>query len=69
LGLLHSVHRLWEGGAAEKTIAPGALLFSTGALMGAVIGTGIGLRWMSERTTRCVFAAILLFAGFRLLLR
>jgi uncharacterized membrane protein YfcA len=54
---------------AGQTIAPGALLFSTGALMGAVIGTGIGLRWMSERTTRYALAAILLFAGFRLLLR
>jgi uncharacterized protein len=37
--------------------------------MGAVIGTRIGLRWMSERTTRYALAAILLFAGFRLLLR
>ena len=54
---------------AGQTFAPGAPLFSIGALMGAVIGTGIGLRWMSERTTRYALAAILLFAGFRLLLR
>jgi uncharacterized membrane protein YfcA len=54
---------------AGQTLAPGALLFSAGALIGAVIGTAIGLRWMSERTTRYALAAILLFAGFRLLLR
>lgn len=50
-------------------LAPGTLLYSVGALSGAVVGTAIGLRWMSERTTRYALAAILLFAGVRLLLR
>jgi hypothetical protein len=54
---------------AGQTLAPGTLVFSGAALLGAVIGTAIGLRWMSERTTRYVLAAILLFAGLRLLLR
>jgi hypothetical protein len=54
---------------AGQTFAAGTLLYSVGALAGAVIGTVIGLRWMSERTTRYVLAVILLFAGVRLLLR
>ncbi len=54
---------------AGQKLAPGTLLYSVGALTGAVIGTAIGLRWMSERVTRYVLAAILLFAGIRLLSR
>jgi hypothetical protein len=30
---------------AGQTFAPGAILFSVGALVGTVIGTAIGLRW------------------------
>jgi uncharacterized membrane protein YfcA len=52
---------------AGQRLAPGTLLYSVGALAGAGIGTTIGLRWMSERTTRYALAAILLFAGLRLL--
>jgi len=54
---------------AGQRLAPGTLVFSGAALLGAVIGTTIGLRWMSERTTRYVLAVILLSAGLRLLLR
>lgn len=54
---------------AGQTLAPGTLLYSVGALAGAVGGTAIGRRWMSERTTRYVLAVILLFAGLRLLFR
>jgi uncharacterized membrane protein YfcA len=54
---------------AGQKPTPGTFLYSVGALAGAVIGTTIGLRWMSERATRYVLAAILLFAGLRLLLR
>jgi uncharacterized protein len=54
---------------AGQKPAPGTFLYSVGALMGAVIGTAVGLRWMSERATRYVLAAILLFAGLRLLFR
>jgi uncharacterized membrane protein YfcA len=57
---------VWIAGQAP---APGAALYSFGALVGSVIGSAIGLRWMSERGTRYVLAAILLFAGLRLLVR
>jgi uncharacterized membrane protein YfcA len=52
-----------------RTLVPGTLLYTLGAFAGAVAGTTIGLRWMSERATRYVLAAILLFAGIRLLFR
>ena len=54
---------------AGQTLAPGTLLYSVGALAGAVIGTALGLRWMSERATRYALAVILLFAGLRLFFR
>jgi hypothetical protein len=54
---------------AGQGFAPGAMLYSLGSFARAVIGTAIGLRWVSERTTRYALAAILLFAGFRLLFR
>jgi uncharacterized membrane protein YfcA len=50
---------------AGQHLAPATLLYSVGALFGAVIGTTIGLRWMSERATRYVLAVVLLFAGVR----
>lgn len=54
---------------AGQTLAPGAAAYAVAALAGASIGTTIGLRWMSERATRYVLSAILLFAGCRLLFR
>ena len=54
---------------AGQTPAPGTSLYAFGALAGAMAGTTIGHRWMSERSTRYVLAAILLFAGFRLVMR
>ena len=44
-------------------------LYAISVLGGAIIGTATGLRWMSERATRYVLAAILLFAGLRLIAR
>jgi uncharacterized membrane protein YfcA len=67
--LCNSVVGLIGARLAGQTLAAGTLLYSGGALVGAVAGTAIGLRWMSERTTRYVLAATLLFAGVRLLLR
>jgi uncharacterized membrane protein YfcA len=66
--LLNSV--LGSGGVwlAGQTPSPGAALYALGALAGSVIGTAISLRWMSERVIRYVLSAILVFAGFRLLL-
>jgi uncharacterized membrane protein YfcA len=52
-----------------QTLAPSIVVYSIGALAGAIIGTAIGLRWMSERGTRYALATILLFAGIRLLFR
>jgi uncharacterized protein len=54
---------------AGQKLAPGTPLYAVGALAGAIIGTAIGLRWMSERLTRYTLATILLFAGLRLLFR
>jgi uncharacterized membrane protein YfcA len=54
---------------AGQRIASGISFYAVGAVTGAMLGTAIGLRWMSERTTRYVLALILLFAGVRLLLR
>jgi uncharacterized membrane protein YfcA len=54
---------------AGQRLAPQVALYSVAALGGALLGTAIGLRWMSQRSTRYVLAAILLFAGIRLLFR
>ena len=53
---------------AGQRLGPAAPLYAVGALAGAIFGSTIALRWMSERATRYVLAAILLFAGLRLLL-
>jgi uncharacterized protein len=55
---------VWSSG---QRLASGTLLYSVAALAGAIAGTAIGLRWMSDHTTRYVLAAILLFAGVDLL--
>jgi uncharacterized membrane protein YfcA len=54
---------------AGQRLAPSVVLYSVGALGGAILGTAIGLRWMSQQFTRYVLAAILLFAGIRLVFR
>jgi hypothetical protein len=54
---------------AGQKLTSDASLYAVAALAGAVIGSTIALNWMSERATRYVLAAILLFAGLRLLLR
>jgi uncharacterized membrane protein YfcA len=41
-------------------------LYALGASAGAVIGATVGLRWLSQTTTRYVLAAILAFAGVQL---
>jgi hypothetical protein len=37
--------------AGQRTV-PGTTLYATEALAGAIIGTAMGLRWMSQRATR-----------------
>lgn len=54
---------------AGQRLAPAAPLYAVGALVGAILGSTIAMHWMSERGIRYVLAAILLFAGLRLLLR
>ena len=46
-----------------QRLAPSAILYAIAALGGAVVGTAVGLRWISEQGTRYVLAAILLLAG------
>jgi uncharacterized membrane protein YfcA len=52
-----------------QNLAPSSVFYAVGALAGAAIGTIVGSHWMSDRGTRYALAAILLFAGIRLLLR
>ena len=52
-----------------QRLAPSATLYAIAALGGAVVGTAVGLRWMSEQATRYALAAVLLLAGVRLIFR
>jgi len=54
---------------AGQKLAPNSAFYAVGAFAGAAIGTVVGSRWMSDRGTRYILAAILLFAGMRLLFR
>lgn len=42
------------------------VLYAIAALGGAIVGTAIGLRWLSQASTRLVLAGILFAAGIRL---
>jgi uncharacterized protein len=53
---------------AGQRISDGVEMYALASLVGAVIGTAIGLRWMSQAATRCILASILVFAGLRMLL-
>ncbi|MGE5769092.1 MAG: sulfite exporter TauE/SafE family protein [Betaproteobacteria bacterium] len=53
---------------AGQTVADGILIFAAGSLAGAVLGTAIGLRWVSPRMIRIILAAILLASGLRMLM-
>ncbi|TGD92269.1 sulfite exporter TauE/SafE family protein [Methylobacterium nonmethylotrophicum] len=55
--------------AGGHGLAPGTPLYAAAALAGAVLGTAVGLRWMTERATRRILALLLALAGLRLLLR
>jgi uncharacterized protein len=43
-------------------------LYAIAALLGAVAGAAIGLRWMSQAATQYALAAILATAGVQLLM-
>lgn len=55
--------------AAGQRPADGVELYAVAALAGAIVGTMIGQRFMGERATRYVLAAILIAAAIRLLAR
>jgi hypothetical protein len=52
---------------AGQTPAPETWLYAAAALVGAVIGTTVGLRWFSQAMTRYLLAIILGSAGLQLL--
>jgi uncharacterized membrane protein YfcA len=53
---------------AGQTPAPHTWAFGIAALLGAMIGTRIGLLFLSQKATNLVLAAILAIAGFQLLI-
>lgn len=67
--LCNSVTGLLGVMLAGQELTTGIAVYSLGALLGAIVGSAIGLRWMTERSTRFALTAILLFAGIRLLFR
>jgi uncharacterized protein len=52
---------------AGQSIPSAFLFYAPAVVMGAVVGTAIGLKWLSQRSTRLVLACILAVAGLRLL--
>lgn len=54
--------------AAGQRVASGVAAYAIATICGAVIGTAIGTRWMSQTATRWVLALILVIAGGRLVL-
>ncbi|MHC2626640.1 putative membrane protein YfcA [Bradyrhizobium huanghuaihaiense] len=66
--LANSVLGFLGAAYAGQTPSEQTWLYALAALVGAMLGTLIGLRWLSERMTRCALAAILGMAGLQLLL-
>ncbi len=52
-----------------QRVADGVALYAAAALLGAVLGSWIGLRWISQQGIRYMLAFILLIAGCRMLFR
>lgn len=51
---------------AGQVPSPQTWLYALGAFAGAMIGATVGLRWLSQTTTRYVLAAVLASAGVQL---
>jgi uncharacterized protein len=66
--LVNSAVGLAGAMARGQTSSPDVWVYAVAALAGAMIGTTIGLRWLSQTVTRYVLAAILAMAGLQLLL-
>ena len=58
---------IWYRRVIGRDQAPETWVYAIAALAGAMIGTTIGLRWLSQTVTRYVLAAILATAGLQLL--
>ena len=57
------------GNAYSLAYLPPALpMFAVAALIGALIGTQLGIRWLSPRTIQRVLACVLIIAGGKLIL-
>jgi uncharacterized protein len=52
---------------AGQLPSPHFALYAIAALAGAIVGTAVGLRWLSQEATRFILAAVLLAAGIQLL--
>lgn len=66
--LANSIVGLGGTAYAGQFPAPDTWIYAVAALIGAMIGTVAGLRWLSQRMTRYILAAILGTAGIQLLL-
>ena len=53
---------------AGQVPAPDTWVYALAALIGAMIGAVVGLRWLSQRMTRYILVIILGTAGIQLLL-
>ena len=51
---------------AGQSLSPQFGLYALAALLGAVVGTAIGLRWLGQSAMRFILAAILVTAGLQL---
>lgn len=66
--LANSIVGLLGATYAGQAPSPQTWQYALAALVGAMLGTVMGLRWLSETMTRYALAAILGTAGFQLLL-
>jgi uncharacterized membrane protein YfcA len=65
--LANSAVGLVEAMVIGQTPSPETWVYVIATLAGAMIGTTVGLRWLSQTVTRYVLAAILATAGLQLL--
>lgn len=60
--------QLWAASSMRGSRSPSTFLaYAPAVVVGAIVGTAIGFRWLSQRSTRLVLAGMLAVAGVRLL--
>jgi uncharacterized membrane protein YfcA len=52
---------------AGQSIPSTFIVYAPAVVIGAMVGTAIGLKWLSQASTRLILAGILTVAGVRLL--